>query len=184
MKALIILGIILVLSVGLAHGQAGYIGLFTDAGAINCDVIDGGTGVVEIYIIHMASAGATAAQFKVEGGGGMNMMWVSDHYTWICIDCGTTQEGIVVPYLGGCKSSPFVLLSMTYFSMATSAVCSYLDVVADPDAASGTIEIVDCSSTMHTAGGSRMYVNPDGSCSCNVATKQSHWGGIKALYVE
>ena len=184
MKTLLVFAVVLVLTAGLAYGQAGYIGLFADDTGTTCDLIDAG-GTVTIYAIHMASSGATYSQWMVQGGGGFNMIWVSDNYAFICIDCGTTQEGIMVPYIGGCQASPYVMLSITYLAMGTSPTCSYLEVVADPDVASGRIEIVDCSATVLPAGGSILYVNPDGSCQCGeVAAKETSWGKIKKLYVD
>jgi len=184
MRILLIVICIIALTAGLVYGQAGYIGLFADATGTNCEVWDI-PSLVTVYAVHMATSGATFSQWKVESGGGFSMIWISDNYSFICIDCGNTQEGIVVPYLGGCQTSPYAMLSINYLSLGTSATCSYLEVVADPDAASGRIEMVDCSATVHPAGGSIMYVNPDGSCLCGeVAAKETNWGKIKTLYLE
>ena len=184
MKTLLVLGLILVFTAGLAYGQAGYIGLFTDVIATNCEVLDAG-GTVVIYAVHMATSGATYSQWKVEAGGGFGLVWIGDNLPFICIDCGNTQDGILVPYVGGCKTSPYVMLSINYLALGMSATCSWLKVVADPDAASGQIEMVDCGATVHPAGGSILYVNPDGSCQCGaLATAETNWGKIKKLYLD
>lgn len=185
MKTLVMLLVILVFTAGLAYGQAGYIGLFSDEYGSECELIDAIPGLASVYVIHMATAGATASQWKVQSGGGFTMVYMSESLLpYPCVDCGNTQEGIYVPY-GSCLSSPLFLITINYFAQGTSAPCSYLEVVPDPDTGTGEIVVWDCGDEMLAGGGARLYVNPDGSCECGpVPTEQTNWGKMKALYTE
>lgn len=165
---------------GTAFGQAGYIGLFADTQGNDCDIVDTPMTVVDVYVVHMATPGATASAFKIIASSGFNMTCVAES---TCDPvCGSVWTGRTASY-GGCVASPILLVTVTFFAEGTSATCSYLEVVDHPT--SGTIEVVDCSYQHHVAGGGRLYVNPDGSCPCGlVPANETSWGNIKTLYAD
>jgi hypothetical protein len=176
---LLSLGIILL--AGLAYGQAGFIGLYSDFGYTNCSMVDT-PGEVSIYVVHKASAGATSSQFRIAVGAGMacTPLEVIHNFT---TTIGDPATGITVSY-GACYPSDILLFTWVFSCSGSSAPCSILEVVPDPAAVSGTIEIFDCSHFKLVGGGGIMYVNPDGSCDCGevVPEKDTSWGQIKSLY--
>ena len=60
-----------------------------------------------------------------------------------------------------------------------------MPVIPDPEAPSGTIEVVDCAQNRTFALSRSGFVNPDGSCSCGgtVKVETRTWGAVKALYL-
>jgi hypothetical protein len=164
-----------------ALGQAGYIGLYADPAGTVCSVADAGGGEVNVYVVHKATAGAAASQWKIVSDGGFAMAYLGE--TWSTTAMGDTQTGVTTSY-GSCLSEPVLLCTVTYMSYGVSTSCSSLQVVPDPSSVSGSIEVVDCSSNRLTAGGGRLIVNPDGSCPCGQASnvQETDWGRIKSLF--
>jgi hypothetical protein len=179
-KALWILTILLALPAA-ALGQAGYIGLYADPAGTLCNVTDGGGGEVNVYVVHKATAGAAASQWKIISDNGFAMAYLGE--TWSTAAIGDTQSGVTTSY-GACQASPILLCTVTYMSYGVSASCSSLQVVPDPSSVSGAIEVVDCSSNRITASGGTLIVNPDGSCPCGQASnvQETDWGRIKAMF--
>ena len=64
MRRGLLLSLGILISASLAHGQAGFIGLFTDFGYTDCSLVDT-PGEVQVYVIHKATPGATASQFRI-----------------------------------------------------------------------------------------------------------------------
>jgi hypothetical protein len=182
-KALIILTSLLVLSAGAAFGQAGYIGLYADPEGINCSVSDDGSGQVTAYVIHRAASGTTGSQWKIEASDGFDMTYVGESLSYVAM--GNTQSGISMSY-GSCLGSQILLCTITYVSNGSSSPCSYLQVVADPNSDSGAIEVMNCASQKNPGNGSRLYVNPDGSCACGQVNpiEETDWGRIKAMFAD
>jgi hypothetical protein len=174
---------VLALTAAAASGQAGYIGLYADAGGAVCSVHDQGAGQVNVYVLHQASAGAVASQWKLVPGAGFAMTYVGE--SWSIVAMGDTQNGVAASY-GDCLSSPILLCTVTYATNGMSASCSHLSVVPDPNSFAGVIEVTDCSSQTLTATGGRLYVNPNDSCPCGLPNpvEDSDWGRIKAMFAE
>ena len=165
-----------------ALGQAGYIGLYADPAGTECTVADRGGGEINVYVIHKATSGAAASQWKIVSDGGFDMTYVGE--TWSTTAMGNTQAGVSTSY-GSCMGSPILLCTVTYISHGASPSCSSLEVVPDPASVTGTIEVVDCSSHKSSGSGGRLYVNPDGSCPCGQASnnvQSTDWGRIKAMF--
>ena len=181
-KALWLLAILLVVP-GAALGQGGYIGLYADEEGTQCNVTDAGTGEVNVYVVHKATTGAAASEWKIVADGGFAMAYLGE--SWEVTAMGDTRSGATVSY-GGCMSSPVLLCTVTYMSYGVSTSCSSLQVVPDPSSTSGTIEVVDCSSNRISASGGKLIVNPDGSCPCGQANsfRDTDWGRIKAMFTE
>ena len=181
MKRVLFLSLGILLTAGMAFGQAGYIGLFSDVGYTNCTMYDA-PGLETIYAVHKASTGSTACQFKIAVDPGMTCTGVGVINAFPTT-IGTPGTGISVAY-GACYPSDILLLTWNFFCSGTSTPCSMLQVVPDPSALSGTIEVVDCDLFKLVGGGSIMFVNPDGNCDCGeiVPVRESSWGAIKALY--
>ena len=77
-----------------------------------------------------------------------------------------------------------LIATMEFFCMGASPPCAYLEVVPDPGAASGRIEVTDCAGQVHYVGGSRFIMNDYGGCGFCFppATQTSTWGQVKAMY--
>lgn len=178
---ILLLLIFLVAAPAAAVAQAGYIGLYADPAGTVCNVSDRGGGEVKVYVIHKATSGAAASQWKIASDDGFAMTYVGE--TWSTAAMGNTQSGVSASY-GSCLASPVLLCTVTYMSHGASASCSSLQVVPDPASVSGTIEVVDCASHRLSGTGDRLVVNPDGSCPCGHANnvQETDWGRIKAMF--
>lgn len=176
---LLLLGILL--SASLAYGQAGFIGLFTDFGYTDCSLVDT-PGEVEVYVIHKATPGATASQFRIALDAGVDCVPVDVIHNFPTT-LGDPATGISISY-GICYPSDILLFTWVFSCSGTSSPCSKLEVVPDPAVATGTIEVFDCNHFRLVGGGGLMYVNPDGTCDCGevVPVENTSWGQIKALY--
>lgn len=181
MKRIVLLFLITVLSAGPASGQAGYIGLFSDAGFTDCSMVDV-PGIRTIYAVHKAAIGVTASQFMVEVDPGMTCASMGT-INYFPTTIGTPENGISIAY-GSCLVSDIVLFEWNWSCSGSSATCSRLEVVPDWGSITGTIEVVDCSSRKLIGNGSIMYVNADFSCDCGIVVpaEPTSWGQIKAMY--
>ena len=181
MKRGLLLALAIILAAGLAHGQAGFIGLFSDFGYTDCSLVDT-PGEVSVFAIHKASSGATASRFRIAIDPGMTCTTVDVIHNFTTT-LGDPATGISISY-GACYPSDILLFTWVFSCNGSSSPCSIMEVVPDPAAASGTIEVFDCNHFKLVGGGGIMYVNPDGSCDCGevVPSKVTSWGQIKALY--
>jgi hypothetical protein len=200
MKKVLLLALGIVFSASLAFGQAGYIGLFSDALHTSCNmtITDLG-GTKRIYVFHMMAAGTTACMFGIQSTGftgdpdtECEMVGITNYFTLVIGDpffeapYDTDNAGVAFSY-GSCVTTGAIQLSRITFSCIGEVVpppCSKFEAVAAPDAPSGTIEVVDCADGKLVGNGSLMYVNPDGTCICGevVPVQDSSWGKIKSLY--
>jgi hypothetical protein len=179
MKRAMIIACCLVFGASMAFAQAGSIGVFSDAGATSCNFVDGG-GLVQVYISHVYTDGATASQFKLAAPAGWTHLGDTWNFTTVI---GTSINGVSVAY-GACFVGPIALGVVNFFGAAAPG-CTMIAIVADPASPSGDIEAVDCAlpdpGKMFPTGGAGR-VNSDQTCDCNVPVQDTTWGGIKALY--
>lgn len=184
MKRSVFLALMLICTASVAFAQPpGSIGLFSDPGGTNCDVNDIVPGLVIIYVVHVYTPGATAAQFRVVCGWGANMIYLSDVVTPPYFSIGSSQTGIVIAY-GVCATSPNMILALNFFGQGLSAPCSYCQVMDDPTASPPGIYVWDCSDPPQVlnATGGDVVINPVAGCFCDVPVEGTTWGGVKALY--
>ncbi len=184
MRNVTILSMCILLCASAVFGQAGGIALFADPTYIDCSFIDAGAALVIIYAVHVGTPGAAGCQWMVAEGGGFNCTYISEIGCGGFNPIGDTRSGIACAY-GSCLPSDILVATINYFCTGTSPACTWLEVVPDDDAPTGTIEIIDCSMQKLVGYGGRLYVNPDGSCDCwgrPWKVHQSSWGGVKVLY--
>ena len=184
MKKTLILSLMLLFCASLAFGQAGGILLSggTDSAWDGTCAITAGYNW--IWVIHQYTPGATGSQWKIAKSAGNTCSKVAgnDFFTPI----GTAFDGVAYAY-GGCFPSDIVIANMLANCIG-SAACSYLEVVPDPAAISGQIDVTDCSAgtPLYPGGGtgSKLYFNPpvEGCGTCGLPTKDTNWGKIKAMY--
>ena len=168
--------------------QGGTIGIFEDQAGINCNLVDNILGLKTFWVVHIETGGATSARFSAPVPACMaGAIWLSDTNALDQCDFGipenNTQMGFSCGY-GGCLSSPIAVVGINLFLLVGSSTCCPYPVLADPNAASGQIEVTDCDDNVLTANGLTSYVNGDSSCPCyaTVAAETSTWGAIKGLF--
>lgn len=162
---------------GSAAAQTDEIALYSDAEFTNCELVDSGGGIATVYVVHHIGSGAIASQFMVRPSSGMSMTHLGDNHKFQLV-IGDSQSGMAVAYQS-CLSSDVLVTEITYLKSGMSSNCSSLQVVPDPGAQSGTIKIVDCSDYWVEGTGTRLVVNPSGSCACGPTTEITNWGRIK-----
>ena len=185
MKKTLLLSFMLLFCASLAFGQAG--GIYLSGGS---DTTPDGTceitaGYNWVYVIHQYTPGATGSQWMIAKSAGNTCSKVAgnDYFTPI----GTAFDGVAYAY-GGCLVSDILIANML-LNCIGSPECSYLEVVPDPAAISGKIDVTDCTAgtPLYPSGGvgSKLYFNPPspGGCGvCGLPTKDTNWGKIKAMY--
>jgi hypothetical protein len=188
MKKVLLLSLAVMLIASTAFGQAGFIGLWSDAGASNCFADASIFGIVTIYVIHMNTPGASGAQFLVVDDAGLApTFWLSDSYTAGVFNIANSHAGLALSY-NACVVSPFQSMVMSYFAQSTTTPCVKTEVIPDPAAASGNIDIPDCTAPIPVklkGGGSILYWNGNNTdCPCGpvVGVEETSWGQIKSLY--
>ena len=181
MKKLLLISLALLFVGSNAFAQAGAIGMFVDAGTyVDCTGDDVGAALVPVYVVHHLTPGATAVQFRVVPMAGFACVYTGE-IIHVPVSIGNTQAGISASY-GGCLPAPILIATINYFCQGMSPTCSYLEVIPDPAAPSGTIEVIDCSFVKLVGNGGVLNWNNDGSCDCYDPVKNTSWGGVKALY--
>jgi hypothetical protein len=153
-------------------------------------------GLKTIYVLHF-SDGATGARFRIQGGPGLTMTYVSEVHPF-AQTMGDTQSGITVCYDGACIASiDLVAAAITYMAYGTTNTCSELMVVPYPGAE--TVEARDCafqSVRAHVQNFSLSTITSCGPCppvyfiagtpqpfGCSpLPVEETTWGRVKAFY--
>jgi hypothetical protein len=166
MKRLIIIVLAIILFSSPTLAQPGSIALLSDAGGTNCNLFDQVPGLVTVYVFHLYSPGATGAQFKVESGPGVTLLFIGETSPYLTI--GQSENGIAIAFQG-CYTSPNHLLTINYIGNGTSEICSQMEVVPDPTATIPGIYVTDCADppNLLTATGGGLVVNPESYCMCS-----------------
>ena len=187
MRGMILLGVIMVLAGSLAtpaRGQAGRINLFVDSSYSRCwHYEEYGTYDVHVYVVHQNTPGATGCRFKLKPSGS-EFGWTYISETSSYAVTGNTRTGITASY-GACLASNILIATVLYLKDAGSGHCTTLTAVADPAAASGTIEVYDCNGNVLVGSAQPLLVNPNDRCPvwCQlVPIEETTWGRVKALY--
>ena len=173
-------GILLCAASALAQG--GSIGLYVDEDYLERCFDDTGPQLIPVFVVHTAFTGVFASQFMLVNGGGFSCVYVGETPAFPTV-IGGAYNGISISY-GQCMFDQVLLLTVRYFCYGASPECSFVEVVPDPAAPTGTIEIVDCEMTKRLGWGLKMWVNPYGYCrwECYRPTRNITWGQIKAQY--
>ena len=180
--AFVFLGLLLPM---VTFAQGGLIGLYVDRWGGICDIADSGIDIIDVYVIHKYTSGATASQFRVVASVGFTGVYLGEEIPlqWgACI--GNSQHGIALAY-AHCHTSPIHILTIRYLLNGTSAPNSYLKVVGHPDPRipDPKLAMVDCDSNTHPVLGGIAYINNDGSADCAATPVETQtWGRIKSLY--
>ena len=184
MKRILLTLTILALWVGVASAQnspAGSIGLFDDKGGANCNVFDMTPGFFSIEVVHVFHLGATAVEFAaVWPGCNGGTVHVGDTPRPIGVTIGNSQTGVSVGY-GQCVPFTASALTMNFFNIGVnSETCCTYSVGVHPG--TGVVTMVDCGQVLRVPTTGSANINPDSGCMCDIATHETTWGHIKAIY--
>jgi hypothetical protein len=181
MKRSLLIAFCLVICAGMAFGQGGTLGLYSDTAGLDCNLWDVVPGIGTYYVVHTGTSGATAVQFSAPKPACFLATYLADTAVFPAT-YGDSQTGVIVAY-NGCYHSPIHVLSILYFCQALTAPCCVYRALPDPSVSSGRIEVADCSFMLLFAAEGCAIVNPNNSCPCQgTPVEESTWGGIKALY--
>jgi len=185
MKRILLLTLTLICVAGAASAAGvGHLGLFADQGAAGCNVIDPVYASYAIYVLHVDATSANTAQFRVILPAGLTSIKGAFEVNPTMLSLGTFEGGITITYVG-CKSGfPLLLGTLNFVGLGNTPGCQRFTIAADPSVVSGKVEIVDCSSVIHTVDYCLdAFLSVAGTdCGCDVPTEQSNWSRIKALY--
>jgi hypothetical protein len=182
MNRVLLLFAFLVLSTSSIFAQIpGSIGIFADPAGMDSYIEDQTPGLVNAYVVHVFSSGATASQFKVTWSADMLMSYLAEKVTDPYIGIGTATSGIAIAY-GLCIASPNMILTISFFAQGLSGECAEFRVVEDPATSPPGIYVTDCADPPHllNSTGGLAYVNPGPACTNKV--ENSTWGNIKSLF--
>lgn len=184
---MLLLSMVLLFISSLTFAQPGSIGLFSAPTGTNCDLYDTMPGLVLVYVVHVFTPGATAAQFRVASLWGNAMTYLAESPTAPYIKIGTCYSntgGCAIAY-GGCMGSPNMILTIQFFASGLTPPCSYLQVMPDiTPPAKPAVLVTDCADPPHllNATGGDVVINPQAGCFCNIPVEETSWGQIKSLY--
>lgn len=170
---------------GSAAGQGSPPVLYPATGSGGCVLVDtGGQATVQINLDALLAFPTRAAKFNTAASPGFTGTIVAFEFAPGILGLGNPTDGFLVEYQE-CLQSSMPLVTLTYQLFGTSASCGTISVVPYPGEQS--IIVGDCdgqSIATHSLG--PIIVNPGDGCSsqpwCALATQQSTWGRVKALY--
>ena len=198
---LLFIGLVFCLAPSSVFPQSGSIGVFADPNASDCNVADSG-GLVQVYIWHMHTSGSRGVRFRLNVDS-VGWTHLGDLHDFESTE-GTSVDGVTVCW-DQCLSGSFQLMTINFFGSAAPA-CSIVEVDVYPGAG---VEALDCEGNVTNPAAGRVYVNPDGTCTCTacrtgtetacankvgtsensasnfcatVPVEQSTWGMIKSFY--
>lgn len=185
----------LVLCAANAIAETPTIGLYTDESATNCNLLDTGSGLHQVFVIYTGEGEVTSTEFILVPSDGAALTYLGEAVPSGGGVMGRTDTGIAV-VLGGCYGPPTLFLTVQYYGLGVSTVCSKLKILPDPRSThqnGDMIAYVKCPFgppyTIDWANPGHITVNPDEYCECEASPSgnpspavASTWGGIKALY--
>ena len=151
---------------------ADYINVYVDAAGENCNLAPGFTQTATLVYKGWTPGGSTGARFKVVGPVGSSIFSLTTPYVTI----GNVASDLSIAF-GGCVPGTFSMGTLT----AIWGVGTGGGVVASDGYPN--IIMTDCNFGEYPAQGGTFCVG-QASCGCTepVATEQSTWGQVKALY--
>jgi hypothetical protein len=188
MKKFVLTILALTFAASPAFAQWGDIGAYNDQPGTSCNVADVGAGIHDIFILlKHNTGGAVVAKFRVELTGS-TMSYVGETVPAPFVSIGSSQAGIEVGFTS-CRTTDVYVMKVTYFGLGSSPPCGYFSVIAHPGSeVPGQAITVDCNTpfgNIRAVPGGQAIINPGPppvQCDCSVATAETTWGSIKALY--
>jgi hypothetical protein len=183
MRKALLLTFALMLVAGMAFGEPGRIGIFSDpTGGNNCNLTDSPAGTKNFYVVHIDATSVSGSQFLAKVPDCFTGTFSKDTYPAGFLNIGTSQIGLSVVYDPYCSNSPVLLVTIELNVLGTTPACCVWRVTADPAVSSGEIEVADCEYNVLFATGYHALFNTDTTCNCSIPTEDTTWGQVKALY--
>lgn len=185
MKKIMLLALAVVMSASVASAQlpsgGGHIGLYADPAGSECNLVPGLYITFNIYVIHtLAPEANTSEWILVKTGNWASLL--AGAPIWNGLTLGDPYVSFIITY-GGCKALPYLVGTLPFTPLALPAACALsMHVAASPAVASGSVEAVDCQATKRLATGGMLTLNGNSTCPCEIATEETNWSRIKALY--
>ena len=179
---LVVAALVVLVPPGIGHTGSGTIMLYGDAGFTACNLVDP-VGLLTIFVVYEFHSGASGVRYAVSENTEGALAYLADVNNFALVT-GGSQSGITVSF-GGCIQNAIHIQNVLYSVVSSPPVCTMVEVVPDPAAASGQVESVDCSATTRFTGGWFATFNGDGSCPCGMIccpTETGTWGRVKGLY--
>lgn len=188
MRKILTIALALTLCSGVA--MADRIGVYSDTGANSCSFNPPPFSLLTLYFVHQTDGGKVS-KFKVNSLTGMTSTGSSVAAGFLAI--GTFDAGIEIAY-PQCQNGSIVIGQTGFFHQSEVIDCSkVVQIVAHPGSqVPGEVVVVDCGlpfGAIEVANGGRAFGGTDpeatlcGGCyEPPLATQESTWGGIKALY--
>ena len=169
------LALLFCVSTSFAQWLPGLINPYADEAGTACNIVDDG-GLVQVHMLHVATYGVTASQFKLDVSA-TNWIWLGDSLSFV-LSLGTSVDGVALTYQECLAES--IHLGVANFVGSCAPPCTEISIVPAP----GEVKVraSGCrSETFYPAGGI-VYINPDLTCQCSVPVHETTWGQIKSLY--
>jgi len=180
----IALAVIAVLSPTIGLCQFNVLNIFSDGQGTNCLVSDTQPGTITVYVFHNTN-GATASQFRIATDAGFTGTYISHQVASPFLDLGIPPDDYSVAYCCFCYAGSFLVTTISYLSLGTSAPCSHMSIEPAPTSPiPGEVAVIDCDFELSVGTTSGPAVVNYMNCPawCISATEPSNWGRIKALY--
>ena len=160
-----------------ASAGIGHVRLYADENGTVCDFHEPAPpGLYSIYVVH-----------SIPPGDGARNIWFSVPVAWQYLSFTTPYTyfgnftGELAVGYGTCITTTTVIGSAQFLVVSTTPPCSPLYVL--PPIGRNNVGGLDCAGHDTDTYGVGGVVNPDQYCCCDcIATEQSTWGSVKALY--
>jgi hypothetical protein len=178
MKKLGLAALLLTGAVGQAR-PVEYIGIYADAAGLDCEIADPGGSVFKTFhIVHTTSVQpAVGSAWRLEWDPGMSMVYVGDDSSPY-FKVGNALDGASINY-APCATGTLKIDTVTMLSYGTSTPCSHLSLGPHPTQGRVVIYCNFISIPFVVGNG---IVNGDQTCPCTLATEETTWSKVKALY--
>ncbi|MHC4062697.1 MAG: Ig-like domain-containing domain [Planctomycetota bacterium] len=164
MKRLALISVVFLLGASTCLAQYGYIGVFSDHGATNCNIVSSGS-LITIHVFHLYPSDAMSSSFSVPIPECLTGFTYINELPSFAQFTGDSQSGITIEY-GACISSTVHLLTVNWVGSGTAPECCYIIPAGHSQSASGKAEMTDCESQVHLANVSYAIVNETPFCEC------------------
>ena len=162
----------------------GVVGLYPDANASTRCLYDSETGELHVFVVHDRTAPFLDAMYLRFSAPKPECL----HATYLydiggpggAITSGNSQTGVEVSLLG-CQPAPGAghVMTIVYAATGQTPTDCWYDVLPDH---LGRLEAVGCDMSPYEVVSSTALVNPSRPGLCVVATEETTWGQVKALY--
>ncbi len=167
-RVLLLLNLVLVVNAP-ASFAISHIGIYRDATGQSCTLDPGYNN--SVVVMHRYAWDADWIHFRVDFSNAAGSTFISFSTPYITVGSLTTD--LLLAYNGSCMSGDIVVGTITAILEG-----GYLEVT--PGDGYPVIEVDDCWFQMLPATGGRAYIGTE--CTLPVATEQTTWGSVKALY--